>query len=387
MAHGPCPRCHSLSDRETVGPIGTGPCPLCGYHAATFQEPGRPTEADRLLENEHTVDLCRDGEPEPAGSAVSSLVFGPYRILGLIGKGGMGIVYRVRHEPTGREAALKTVRARRREILHWFRREMHAMSRIRHRGVVAVLETGQAKGQPWYAMELLQGATLHNYLQTAWDHSSPEAGLGSGSVPSSRTPTEPLLDPHHLDGRAASWCGPPSRPMPLTAGALQDFLTLIARLCSVLAYLHGEGIVHRDLKPRNIVVRPDGTPVLFDFGLASHFGAARAGELASRRQARRHAGIHGPRADPGRVRGCAGRPLRDRLHPLPGGDGPCALPVADHARPPGSVCPRRPGPSPLSGEGRPPSAGGVDPSPAGQAAPRPDRARPRRHRRVGPPGR
>ena len=55
---------------------------------------------------------------------------------------------------------------------------------------------------------------------------------------------------------------------------LPGFLTLIARLCHALAYLHAEGIVHRDLKPRNVMIRGDDVPVLLDFGLASYFGAS-----------------------------------------------------------------------------------------------------------------
>jgi predicted ATPase len=176
----------------------------------------------------------------------------------------MGVVYRARHEQTQREVAVKTVRARKREVLHRFRREMHALTRIRHRGLVQVFETGQADGLPWYAMELLQGVTLHTYLREAWGCPTSEGGRAADS-------TGPPLDPCPADGPAlAPGAG---RPMPLSAAALRNFLTLLARLCGVLAYLHGEGIVHRDLKPRNIIVRPDGTPVLFDFGLASHFGA------------------------------------------------------------------------------------------------------------------
>src|SRR6185437_381642 len=62
-------------------------------------------------------------------------------------------------------------------------------------------------------------------------------------------------------------------PEPIPEGELRDFLTLMARLCETLAYLHGEGIVHRDIKPQNVIIRPDGRPVLLDFGLASYSGA------------------------------------------------------------------------------------------------------------------
>jgi predicted ATPase len=61
--------------------------------------------------------------------------------------------------------------------------------------------------------------------------------------------------------------------VPVPERERRGFLTLVAQLCRTLAYLHGEGIVHRDIKPQNVIIRPDGTPVLLDFGLASYFGA------------------------------------------------------------------------------------------------------------------
>ncbi len=268
--HDPCPFCGSGSDQETVCLWGGGPCPVCGYDRATATEP--QTRAQPRSTSVLTIKRKTCSEAEDAAELnYSPLVYGPYRVLGLLGKGGMGLVYRVRHEQTGQEAALKTVRACRRDILHWFRREMYAMSRIRHRGLVPVLDSGQTQGLPWYTMELLPGMTLHDYLRKAWEHSN---GLMSGPTPSMLT-TAPWPDPQSVDcpSVVADFRLRPQAPMPLDAAALRDFLTLMARLCSVLAYLHGEGIVHRDLKPNNIVVRPDGSPVLFDLGLASYFGA------------------------------------------------------------------------------------------------------------------
>jgi serine/threonine protein kinase len=270
--HNPCPRCGSISDRETVGPFGQGACPICGYDPSTAAKWERLTRADHLNTSFLTAQRRTQSEvPDAAELNFSLLAYGPYRVLGLIGRGGMGLVYRVRHDQTGQQAALKTIRARQRNILHWFRREMHAMSRIRHRGLVQILDSGQSQGLPWYAMELLEGMTLHDYLRQAWDRASESV---SGPATSAlQTTSWPTTQQSESPAGAADFHLRPQVPMPLDAAALGDFLTLIARLCSVLAYLHGEGIVHRDLKPPNIVVRPDGAPVLFDLGLASYFGA------------------------------------------------------------------------------------------------------------------
>ena len=161
--------------------------------------------------------------------------FGRYRILDLLGFGGMGIVYRSTAEGSGEVVALKTVRVQEPGAVASIRREIHALSRVRHPGVVRILEQGVEAGCPWYAMDLIEGQTLHAYLE-ATRQSAGEA--------------EPL----RADPRALS-------PF------LRESLSVLQKLSSTLAYLHGWGLVHRDLTPLNVMVRPDDTPVLVDFGI------------------------------------------------------------------------------------------------------------------------
>ena len=89
---------------------------------------------------------------------------GPYEILGVLGSGGMGVVYRGRHVETGELAAVKTVRVASEAQLSGIRREIRALARASHPGVVRTLADGLADGVPWYAMELLEGVTLLDYV-------------------------------------------------------------------------------------------------------------------------------------------------------------------------------------------------------------------------------
>src|SRR5689334_2559708 len=80
---------------------------------------------------------------------------GPYRIVDSLGQGGMGVVYRAVHKETGAPIALKTVRVRHEGLLAGIRREIRALMRVDHPGVVKILGEGIHEGVPWYAMELL----------------------------------------------------------------------------------------------------------------------------------------------------------------------------------------------------------------------------------------
>src|SRR5438094_4224382 len=94
---------------------------------------------------------------------------GPYRILDQLGVGGMGVVYRGQHAESGARVAVKTVRIARHTHLAGIRREIRALMRIQHPGVVRIVAEGVAGGIPWYAMELLEGQTLRDYHRAIWE--------------------------------------------------------------------------------------------------------------------------------------------------------------------------------------------------------------------------
>ena len=337
-----CPHCRgTTAEAEAVEP-SRGRCPVCG----SAPDPAGSDLASgdaRVFDEPGDLGLRLDG-----GAIACPVAFGPYRVLGVIGKGGMGVVYHARHEATGDEVAIKTVRVRKRGMLHRIRREIHALARIRHPGLVRIIETGLSDGLPWYAMELLRGRSLHDRMHDRRGHlrslpfppedptgkmtgadyilamgaaesdpvlaalaGGPTATVGMDEPPqpsasasasksetvddatpetraattedvppiSTEAPTLILLPPTTVEPAEGDGVDPASAsvgrdpPGPIPEGELRDFLVLMSRLCGALAYLHGEGVVHRDIKPQNVIIRPDGTPVLLDFGLASYFGA------------------------------------------------------------------------------------------------------------------
>ncbi|MFN7975877.1 MAG: protein kinase [Acidobacteriota bacterium] len=195
------------------------------------------------------------GEPAPA-------TIGAFEVTRQLGMGGMGVVYEGIHRETGRRVALKTARVVDAGHLVGLRREIHALARLDHPGIVRIIAHGIQEGLPWYAMTLLEGPTLRHLVRS-------EAPPWTGA--SVASPTVPI------SANAATEVLPRSSTVPSNAGAacpLDLSITLVRRLCETLAYLHGEGVVHRDLKPDNVVVLPDDRPVIVDFGLMGMFAGA-----------------------------------------------------------------------------------------------------------------
>ena len=154
---------------------------------------------------------------------------GHYRIITLLGRGGMADVYRVEDERLGREVALKAVPpefARDPERIERFEREVRAAARLSHPNIVTVHEFGQGAGQHFYTMALMPGGDLKTRIRA------------------------------HPEGM------PPS-----------EVRAIAAAIARALDYAHQRGYVHRDVKPENILFWEDGTPQLTDFGIARAMGS------------------------------------------------------------------------------------------------------------------
>jgi serine/threonine protein kinase len=197
---------------------------------------------------------------------------GPYRLLEPLGEGGAALVYRAAHEESGQIVALKTVRAASEGMLASVRREIRALGRLRHPGVVSIFEGGIFEGRPWYTMEHLVGRTLRDHLRSLWPSQALEATLETESPAGTDLGDSAIIAPD-AERPARSFpssTSAPWRSLPKSAafsGQVAWYLGVIRALCQPLAYIHGEGLVHRDLKPSNVFVRTDGRPVLMDFGL------------------------------------------------------------------------------------------------------------------------
>jgi serine/threonine protein kinase len=151
----------------------------------------------------------------------SEAMIGPYEIIGELGRGGMGVVYRARHSKIYREVALKMIlRADGNEdLMSRFHLEAQSIATLRHPGIVQIYEYGEQAGVPWFALELVEGKNLAEI--------------------STKEPLDPL--------RAAR---------------------IISRLAAAVAYAHDQGVLHRDIKPANVLVGEGDQPKLTDFGLA-----------------------------------------------------------------------------------------------------------------------
>jgi serine/threonine protein kinase/WD40 repeat protein len=157
---------------------------------------------------------------------------GAYRVVRLLGEGGMGTVYEARQRSPDRRVALKVLRApmASRDVLRRFMREAQILGGLQHPGIAQVYESGvyhpegrPGAAQPYFVMEFVEGIPLSEHA------------------------------------------GAPGR-------STRESVALLALIADAVEHAHLRGVVHRDLKPANILVTPEGQPKVLDFGVARAVG-------------------------------------------------------------------------------------------------------------------
>src|SRR4051812_9694367 len=219
-----CPRCRTSFDQ---------PCRFCAEcgadmtHASPLEAAQRAEASAGPASDGRELDVVDRRLSDSNRAWLGKVVDGRYRVLEVIGRGGMGVVYRVEHLRMGKIAAMKVLHrdlAHDPEIVQRFEREAAAISKLHHPHTVQVFDFGNAQGALYLIMEYVHGLDLAHIIQR------------DGPIPWPR-------------------CAP-----------------LLAQICGALQEAHELGIVHRDLKPENVLITRttggrDYAKVL-DFGLA-----------------------------------------------------------------------------------------------------------------------
>ncbi|HUA93388.1 MAG TPA: protein kinase [Terracidiphilus sp.] len=159
-----------------------------------------------------------NGQGRPAPERI-----GKYEVIGVLGQGGMGVVYRARDPRIGRDVAIKTLTegfSGEPDMLKRFYQEAGHTGNLRHPNIVTVYDFGDEEGLPYIVMEFLDGEPLDKLIR----------------------------DKNQLHISAK--------------------LDIIEQVCAALAYAHLQGMIHRDVKPANVIVQRDGLVKLLDFGIA-----------------------------------------------------------------------------------------------------------------------
>src|SRR5215831_17606795 len=147
---------------------------------------------------------------------------GSHEITALLGKGGMGEVYRARDLKLKREVAIKILPedfSRDSDRVGRFQREAEVLASLNHPNIAGIYDLQEASGSRYLVLELVEGETL-------------DERIARGPIP------------------------------------VEDALNIAKSICEALEAAHGKGIIHRDLKPANVKVTPDGNLKVLDFGLA-----------------------------------------------------------------------------------------------------------------------
>ncbi len=202
-------------------------CPRCG-HVLPDNAIGKcPTCAAEVSANDTVPAMAATPLPVPDPRDDQGTPFGPYRLLGELGSGGMGRVWKAWDTRLKRVVALKQILSQGAADavqVERFMREARLAAKLRHPHIVAVHDVGVVDGLHYFVGDFVEGATLGDRLR-------------EGVTPR----------------QAATW---------------------VKAVAEALAYAHGQGVIHRDVKPGNVLIDAGGVPFVADFGLAKDVDVA-----------------------------------------------------------------------------------------------------------------
>lgn len=214
------------------------------------------------LENLARMGLLDDPAAEPRDGEIPERL-GEFKLQRRLGGGGMGVVYLAEQESLKRQVALKLIRP---EHLYFpkararFVREIEAIARLSHPGIVQVYAAGEAQKIPYFAMEVVDGISMQQVFD-AFAGQDPRSLTGTDVVRLvlGQSATQERIDRHPWTGK--TW--------------ILTTLTIAKAVADALAHAHSHDILHRDIKPSNLMLTKDGRAVLLDFGLATTTTASR----------------------------------------------------------------------------------------------------------------
>jgi serine/threonine protein kinase len=198
-----CPQCH----RPLPAHAPEGLCPQCLMKAAGSLQ----------SEPQGAGDTIEIGDPAAVGKCLPQ-----FEVLELLGRGGMGVVYKARQRNLDRLVALKILPptdALATDFVERFTREARSLAKLSHPNIVTVYEFGESGGLYYFVMELVDGVNLREMIRTG------------------------KMKP-------------------------EEALAVVPKICDALQFAHEEGVVHRDVKPENILIDKRGRVKIADFGLA-----------------------------------------------------------------------------------------------------------------------
>ncbi|MBF0198328.1 MAG: protein kinase [Planctomycetes bacterium] len=206
-------------------------------------------------------------------------IFGKYRLLELLGKGGMGEVWKAK-DNFGNTLAIKIMLsgndANAKQIKR-FKREAGIMAKLQHRNICRIHEVGEYDHTSYIAMEYIEGVSLSEVLNPSFSSSAQSAKRTK--VGKNRSFAELVNDIYASKSMKVNAVSDENSSV---SGAkkkkkyrvlpLDQTMQLVIRCCESVQFAHEKGVLHRDLKPANIMLRKNGEPVLMDFGLAKMEG-------------------------------------------------------------------------------------------------------------------